>query len=33
MIPTIENIVAGLLDGTITKEDAIRWLRIHAGKS
>lgn len=30
MIPTIENIVAGLLSGEYAKEQAIAWLRQHA---
>lgn len=30
MIPTIETIVADLLAGTITKEQAIAWLNQHA---
>lgn len=29
MIPTIEDIVAGLLAGTYTKEQAIAWLNQH----
>lgn len=29
MIPDIESIVDGLIDGTITKEEAIRWIQIH----
>lgn len=31
MIPTIEDIVAGLLAGSIPKETAIAWLNAHAG--
>ena len=30
MIPDIETIVAGLLDGTIGKDQAIAWLKAHA---
>lgn len=30
MIPTIEDIVEGLLAGTITKQQAIEWLHQHA---
>jgi hypothetical protein len=32
MIPTIEDIVAGLLAGEFTKEQAISWLKTHAQK-
>lgn len=30
MIPTIEAIVEGLIDGTITKRQAVTWLHQHA---
>lgn len=30
MIPTIENIIEGLMDGSYTKEQAIAWLEVHA---
>lgn len=29
MIPTIEDIVAGLIAGTITATQAIEWLKLH----
>lgn len=30
MIPTIESIVEGLCDGTVTKTQAVTWLHAHA---
>lgn len=29
MIPTIEDIVAGLIEGTTTREDTVKWLNEH----
>lgn len=29
MIPTIDDIIDGLINGTVTKADATKWLQAH----